>query len=107
MSLLRAIAPTPGPDGPRLIPSSPFKMDSDRNVLQRILNFALGGAQPPTLGAGHSVYMWGQRHQEPSVGARVAGHGRPHPHPIVLLGRGGHLPSLTRRTRKLLHADGS
>src|SRR5258708_23639617 len=78
-------------------------MDSEQNLLHKILDFALGGAQPPTPGARHSPYMWGQRHQELSVGARVAGHSRAHPHrPIVLLGRRGHLPSLTRRTRNLV-----
>src|SRR6266853_2505687 len=93
----------PGPNGPGLIPGSPLQVDREQHLLHNILSFAFWRAQPPTPGAGNSPYMWGQRHQELSVGARVAGHVRAHPHrPIVLLGRRGHLPSLTRRTRKLL-----
>src|SRR5258708_6180854 len=49
----------PGSDGPRLIPGSPFEMDSEQNLLHKILDFALGGAQAPTPGAGNSPYMWG------------------------------------------------
>ena len=45
------------------------------------------------------------RHEELSIGVRVAGHSRPHPRrPVNFPRRHGHVPSLTRRTPDLLRS---
>jgi hypothetical protein len=43
----------PRSDGSQLIPSSPFEVDSEQNLLHQVLDFVLGSAQASTAGAGY------------------------------------------------------